>query len=65
MENNKTLYTSFTKLALKVAMSKGMTLKKAKEIVIQKFELHPFEKMIISLIDEKKNNKKRNKHFIG
>ena len=54
MENNKTLYTSFTKLALKVAMSKGMTLKKAKEIVIQKFELHPFEKMIISLIDEKK-----------
>ena len=46
MENNKTLYTSFTKLALKVAMSKGMTLKKAKEIVILKFELHPFEKMI-------------------
>ena len=58
MENNKTLYTSFTKLALKVAMSKGMTLKKAKEIVIQKFELHPFEKMIISLIDDKKVIKK-------
>jgi hypothetical protein len=54
MENNKTLYTSFTKLALKVAMSKGMSLKKAKEIVIQKFELHPFEKMIIALIDESK-----------
>ncbi|QNM85819.1 alpha/beta hydrolase [Polaribacter pectinis] len=54
MENNKTLYTSFTKLALKVAMSKGMTLKKAKEVVIQKFELHPFEKMIVGLIDSKK-----------
>lgn len=58
MENNKTLYTSFTKLALKVAMSKGMTLKKAKEIVILKFELHPFEKMIVGLIDESKLIKK-------
>jgi hypothetical protein len=54
MENNKTLYKSFTKLALKVAMSKGMSLKKAKEIVILKFELHPFEKMIIGLIDGRK-----------
>ena len=54
MENNKTLYTSFTKLALKVAMSKGKTLKTAKEIVIRKFELHPFEKMIINLIDDRK-----------
>ena len=54
MENNKTLYKSFTELALKVAMSKGMTLKKAKEVVIQKFELHPFEKMIIGLIDGRK-----------
>lgn len=54
MENNKTLYTSFTKLALKVTMSKGLTLKQAKEIVIQKFELHPFEKMIIGLIDGRK-----------
>jgi hypothetical protein len=58
MENNKTLYTSFTKLALKVAMSKGLTLKQAKEIVIQKFELHPFEKMIIGLIDGRKLIKK-------
>ncbi len=58
MENNKTLYTSFTKLALKVTMSKGMTLKQAKEIVIQKFELHPFEKMIIGLIDGRKLIKK-------
>ena len=58
MENNKTLYTSFTNLALKVAMSKGMTLKQSKEIVIQKFELHPFEKMIISLIDDSKLIKK-------
>ncbi len=54
MENNKTLYTSFTKLALKVTMSKGRTLKQAKDIVIKKFELHPFEKMIINLIDDRK-----------
>jgi hypothetical protein len=54
MENNKTLYTSFTKLALKVAMSKGMTLSKAKEMLIQKFENHPFEKMIVGLIDDRK-----------
>lgn len=58
MENNKTLYTSFTNLALKVAMSKGMTLQQSKEIVIQKFELHPFEKMIIGLIDDSKLIKK-------
>ncbi|MEE9409205.1 MAG: alpha/beta hydrolase [Polaribacter sp.] len=58
MENNKILYTSFTNIALKVAMSKGMTLLKAKEIVVQKFERHPFEKMIISLIDDKKIIKK-------
>ncbi|PQJ81135.1 alpha/beta fold hydrolase [Polaribacter glomeratus] len=58
MENNKTLYTSFTKLALKVAMSKGLTLLKAKDIVIRKFELHPFEEMIIGLIDDNKLIKK-------
>ena len=65
MENNKTLYTSFTKLALKVTMSKGMTLKKAKEIVIRKFELHPFEKMIISLIDDRKLIKKEIKTLLN
>ena len=54
MENNKTLYTSFTKLALKFAMTKGFSLKEAKQIVTQKFEQHPFEKMIIALIDDKK-----------
>ena len=58
MENNKILYKSFTKLALKVVKSKGMTLKEAKEIVIQKFERHPFEKMIIGLIDGRKLIKK-------
>lgn len=58
MENDKILYKSFTKLALKVAMSKGMTLKNAKEIVIKKFEFHPFEKMIIALIDDEKVIKK-------
>jgi len=58
MEKNKTLYTSFTKLALKVTMTKGISFKKAKEVLIQKFELHPFEKMIIDLIDGRKFIKK-------
>ncbi len=50
MENNKTLYKSFTKLAIKVALSKGFTLKKAKDLVAQKFEEHPFEKLILKSI---------------
>ena len=58
MEKNKTLYTSFTKLALKVTMTKGISFKKAKQVLIQKFELHPFEKMIINLIDGRKFIKK-------
>ena len=50
MENNKTLYKSFTKLAIKVALSKGYTLKKAKDLVAQKFEDHPYEKLILKSI---------------
>ncbi len=58
MEKNKTLYKNFTELALKVVLSKGMNLIEAKKIVIQKFENHPFEKMIIKLIDDKVINEK-------
>ena len=42
MENNRTLYTIFTKLAVKLAITKGYTLTKAKEIVLEKFEEHPY-----------------------
>lgn len=58
MEKNKTLYKNFTELALKVVLSKGMDLSEAKKMVIQKFENHPFEKMIIGLIDDKELNEK-------
>ncbi len=51
MENNRTLYTIFTKLAVKLAITKGYTLTKAKEIVLEKFEEHPYEKIIIDSID--------------
>lgn len=44
MEKNKTLYKTFTELALKVVLTKGMDLLEAKKVVIQKFENHPFEK---------------------
>ncbi len=50
MENNKTLYKSFTKLAIKVALAKGFSMKKAKELVAQKFEAHPYEKLILKSI---------------
>ena len=58
MEKNKTLYKTFTELALKVVLTKGMDLLEAKKVVIQKFENHPFEKMIIGLIDDKELNVK-------
>ena len=57
MENSKSLYTSFTKLAVKLAITKGQTLKKAKETVLQEFENHPFEKLIINSIDNDEFNK--------
>ncbi|WP_299438675.1 alpha/beta hydrolase [uncultured Aquimarina sp.] len=57
MENNKTLYTAFTKLGIKLAITKGYTLKRAKEILLQKFEDHPFEKHIIYSIDNDEFNK--------
>ena len=58
MEKNKTLYKTFTELVLKVVLSKGINLLEAKKIVVQKFENHPFEKMIIGLIDDKELNVK-------
>ena len=47
MEKNKTLYKTFTELALKIVLSKGMNLLEAKKIVVQKFENHPFDNTIL------------------
>jgi hypothetical protein len=64
MERSRTLYTSFTKLAVKLAITNGFTLKKAKELVLQKFENHPFEKLIIDSIDNESFNKKPLKELV-
>ncbi|MCH3883543.1 MULTISPECIES: alpha/beta fold hydrolase [Tenacibaculum] len=61
MENNKTLYTTFTKMAIKVAMINEYPLKKAKALVAKKFEDHPFEKFILKSI---KNDEFNNETLI-
>lgn len=58
MENNKVLYTAYTKLAVKVAVLKGLSVKKAKKEVLKQFKEHPFEKLIINAIDNDTFNKK-------
>lgn len=57
MENNKTLYTSFTKLAVKVASLNGFSLTKAKNLVGKKFKDHPYEKLILKSIKDDEFNK--------
>lgn len=57
MENNKTLYTSFTKLAVKVATTNDYSLKKAKSIVASAFENHVYENIILKSIDNDEFNK--------
>lgn len=50
MENNKTLYISYTKLAVKTAILNGLSLKRAKDLVAKKFATHPYEKLILKSI---------------
>ncbi len=57
MENNNTLYTSFTKLAIKVAMINGFSLTKSKNLVAKKFTDHPYEKLILKSIKKDEFNK--------
>lgn len=52
MEGKKLLYKSFTKLAVTLAVSRGMTLKNAKQLVLQQFEHHPYKKTIAGLISK-------------
>lgn len=58
MENSKSLYKAFTKLAVKLAIIRGKDLDEAKKIVLQKFENHPFEKHIIKSIKKDEFNQK-------
>ena len=58
MEGKRLLYTSFTKLAVSVAVAHGMTLEKAKELIIQKFEDHPYRKTIARLVNKITPSKK-------
>lgn len=57
MENNKTLYTTFTKLAIKVAIVNDYTLSAAKKLVAKKFQNHPYEKLILKSIKNDEFNK--------
>jgi len=50
MESNKIVYTSFSKLAVAIAVSQGATLEQAKEIIIKSFERHPFYKEVSKII---------------
>jgi hypothetical protein len=58
MEQNRSLYKAFTKLAIKLAILKGKTLDQAKALVLALFEEHPFEKIIINSINNDEFNKK-------
>ena len=46
MENNKTLYKSFTKLAIHAAMKSGVELKEARTLIYESFNHHPYSKEI-------------------
>ena len=58
MENSKSLYKAFTKLAVKLAIIRGKNLDEAKKLVLLKFENHPFEKHIIKSIKKDEFNQK-------
>jgi len=57
MESNKIVYTSFSKLAVAIAVSQGATLEQAKEIIIKSFERHPFYKEVSKIIKKVKLEK--------
>nr|WHW29845.1 hypothetical protein [uncultured bacterium]WHW29851.1 hypothetical protein [uncultured bacterium] len=46
MENNKTLYKSFTRLAIHTAMKGGVELQDARDLIYESFKHHPFAKKI-------------------
>ena len=46
MENNKTLYKSFTRLAIHAAMKGGVELQEARDLIYESFNHHPYGKII-------------------
>jgi len=58
MEKSKSLYKSFIRLAIKLALLRGKTLEEAKVLVLNLFENHPFEKIIIKSIKHDEFDKK-------
>ena len=46
MENNKTLYKSFTRLAIHTAMKGGVELQDARDLIYESFNHHPYAKKI-------------------
>ncbi len=46
MENNKTLYKSFTKLAVHTAMKGGVELQEARTLIYKSFDHHPYSREI-------------------
>lgn len=64
MESNKIVYTSFSKLAVAIAVSQGATLEQAKEIIIKSFERHPFYKEV-SKITKKVKLEKENLNILS
>lgn len=50
MENNKIVYTSFSKFAVAIAVSQGASLAKAKKIISKAFERHPFHDEVSKII---------------
>lgn len=57
MESNKIVYTSFSKLAVAIAVSQGTTLPKAKKLIIKSFERHPYHKEVSKIIKKVKLDK--------
>lgn len=57
MESNKLVYNSFVKLAISMAVANGMTQKKAKQLVSDKIEKHPFKRQVDEIIDKTKLDK--------
>ena len=64
MQSNKIVYTSFSKLAVVIAVSQGATLEQAKEIIIKSFERHPFYKEV-SKITKKVKLEKENLNILS
>jgi hypothetical protein len=57
MESNKIVYTSFSKLAVAIAVSQGATLPKAKKLIVKSFDRHPYHKEISKIIKKVKLDK--------